>query len=281
MSTTGTSAAPGALRSTSLRTWREPSTASAARGTVVVLVGRGETAEVYERFGRRLAADGYRVVAVGQCRPAPQALAQLLAPLPAPHVVVGSDAGALTAVRVARAGHVDAVVLAGLPTSAGVHGLSWHAELDARTACAAHQQVLAQATRTSMFADASAIAAADLTRPDDAPLGVPLLAVHGAADRISPAEQAVAAYRTLGARQVALVTDGRHDVLNDAAHRTVAATIVQFLERVRLGADLPEIVRDVAAQPLPTTPAVGSGPPSPSAVTGTALAGARPLAAHP
>lgn len=281
MSTTGTSAAPGTLCTTSLRTWHEPPTAHAARGTVVVLVGRGETAEVYERLGRRLAADGYRVVAVGQAQPAPHAVAELLAPLPTPHVVVGSDAGALTAVRVARAGHADAVVLAGMPTSWGVHGLPWQAELDARTTCTAHQRVIAQATRTSLFADATAITTADLTQPDDAPLDVPVLAVHGAADRISPAEQAVAAYRTLGARQVTLVTDGRHDVLNDAAHRTVAATVVQFLERVRLGADLPEVVRDAttpAADPLPVPPAatVGGGAP-----TGAPAAGARPLAAHP
>jgi hypothetical protein len=33
----------------------------AARGTVLVAAGRGETVEVYGRFGRRIAADGYRV----------------------------------------------------------------------------------------------------------------------------------------------------------------------------------------------------------------------------
>ncbi|MBO3094474.1 alpha/beta hydrolase [Cellulomonas dongxiuzhuiae] len=238
------------LRPASLRTWHEPPGA-VVRGTVVVLVGRGETAEVYERFGRRLAADAYRVVAVGEDHPTPHAVAELLAPLPAPHVVVGTDVGALAAVRVARAGHVDAVVLAGLPTSAGVQGLMWQAELDARTACTSHQRVLGQAARSSLFADVTAIVALDLTRPDDAPLDVPVLALHGAADRISPAEQAVAAYRTLGARHVALVADGRHDVLNDAAHRSVAATVVQFLERVRQGRDLPVLVDDVAAAPQP------------------------------
>lgn len=242
---------PSTLRTTSLRTWREPSSGPAARGTVVVLVGRGETAEVYERLGRRLAADGYRVVAVGEDHPAPQTVADLLAPLPAPHVVIGTDVGALAAVRVARAGHAHAVVLAGLPTSAGVHGLAWQDELDARTTCTAHRRVLEQATRSSLFADATALVAADLTRPDDAPLPVPLLALHGAADRISPAEQAVAAYRTLGARQITLVADGRHDVLNDAAHRSVAAAVVQFLERVRRGPDLPAVLADVTGGEAP------------------------------
>jgi hypothetical protein len=39
------------------------------------------------------------------------------------------------------------------------------------------------------------------------------------------------------------IAGGRHDVLNDVTHRTVAATIILFLERLRLGADLPEIAR--------------------------------------
>ena len=223
--------APLALRSATLRTWHEPA-AAAARATLVVLVGRGETAEVYERFGRRLAAAGFRVVAVGQDHPAPAAVGALLAGLPAPHVVVGADAGALAAVRVARAGHADAVVLAGLPTSAGVQGLAWQAELDARTTCPAHRRVLGHATRSSLFADATAIVTADLVRPDDAPLDVPLLALHGGADPVSPVAHAVAAYRVLGARAVEVVADGRHDVLNDVDHAAVATTLLTFLDEL-------------------------------------------------
>lgn len=247
-----------ALRPTSLRTWHEPAPGPAARGTLVVLVGRGETAEVYERLGRRVAADGYRVVAVGEPRPAPQAVTALLATLPAPHVVLGADAGALAAVRVARTGEVDAVVLAGAPTSAGVRGLTWQAELDARTSCREHQDVLRRTTRSSLFADADALVAADLTTPDDAPLPVPTLALHGAEDRISPAEHAVAAYRTLGAHQVTLVAGGRHDVLNDTDHRTVAAALVQFLERVR-HPGLRDVLLDVTA-PAPAPTALAARP---------------------
>ena len=44
-------------------TWWESGSA-ALRGTVVVLPGRGEAPGVYERFGRRLAADSYRVHAL-------------------------------------------------------------------------------------------------------------------------------------------------------------------------------------------------------------------------
>src|SRR5690349_8888672 len=33
----------------------------AARGTVLVAAGRGETSGIYGRFGKRISADGYRV----------------------------------------------------------------------------------------------------------------------------------------------------------------------------------------------------------------------------
>jgi hypothetical protein len=39
------------------------------------------------------------------------------------------------------------------------------------------------------------------------------------------------------------VEGGRHDVLNDVAHRSVAAEIVQFLEWLRAGTRGPVLVR--------------------------------------
>ena len=36
-----------------------------------------------------------------------------------------------------------------------------------------------------------------------------------------------------------MVADGRHDILNDASHRSVAASVVLFLERLRVGAEKP------------------------------------------
>lgn len=249
MTTTAPARANAAATAVTVRTWSEGS-GSPARGTVVLLVGRGETAEVYERLGRRLAADAWRVVALGDDVPAPQTVVDVLADpaLPAPVVLLGVDAGALTAVRVAR--HrpdlVAAVVLAGMPTPGGLWGLPWHAELDARTACPAHRRVLEQAVRHSLFADATTVHAADLA-DEGGPLPVPLVALHGADDRLSPASAAVPRYRALGARHVGLVAGGRHDVLNDVAHRSVTAELVQLLERVRLGADLPAVVVDVTA----------------------------------
>lgn len=228
---TPTTRATPALLAAALRAWT-PRTGVRTAGTVVVLAGRGETAEVYERFGRRLSAEGCRVVAVAERAPHPAAVADLLADLPRPHVLVGADAGALAAVRCARDTPVDGVVLAGLPTSAGEHRMTWHDELDARTGCAEHRRVLELAARTSLFADATALRTGDLAHAGSAPLAVPALAVHGTADRISPHPHAVEAYRALGA-EVLLVPGGRHDVLNDVGHGAVASAVVDFVGRLR------------------------------------------------
>jgi hypothetical protein len=40
--------------------WSEPA-GLARRGTLIVIPGRGEQPGLYERFGRRIAADAYRV----------------------------------------------------------------------------------------------------------------------------------------------------------------------------------------------------------------------------
>lgn len=68
---------------------------------------------------------------------------------------------------------------------------------------------------------------------------MPVLALHGKDDRISPLDQALGAYE--GHANVRTVTfdGGRHDVLNDALHRTAAATVVLFLERLRLSPSCP------------------------------------------
>jgi hypothetical protein len=47
-------------------------------------------------------------------------------------------------------------------------------------------------------------------------------------------------------------------VLNDVTHRTVAATIILFLERLRLGAGLPVIAIRETLSPV-AEPALGQG----------------------
>jgi alpha-beta hydrolase superfamily lysophospholipase len=66
---------------------------------------------------------------------------------------------------------------------------------------------------------------------------VPTLVVHGAGDPVTP----VATVREVFPEaELVTVVGGRHDILNDVSHRSVAATIVLFLERLRLGAPIVE-----------------------------------------
>src|ERR1700743_178812 len=100
--------------------WPEPEGLN-PRGTIIVIPGRGERPDVYERFGRRLSADAYRVHAV--VNPVEdqvvteEPIGSLIAG-PGPLVLAGSDTGALFAAGLVASGRIaaDALVLAGLPT---------------------------------------------------------------------------------------------------------------------------------------------------------------------
>ncbi|GCB52345.1 alpha/beta hydrolase [Streptomyces sp. NL15-2K] len=228
--------------------WDEPE-GLAARGTLIVLAGRGEHGGVYERFGRRLAFDAYRVRALGDPSADPSVLdeaAKLLADesLPGPKVLVGSDSGARYAVRLAaeQDAGVDALILTGLPTAPWTSG-SWEIELQARTACPTHRARLAH---DPDFRRGALDETPDLPDPSLDLVRVPVLALHGTDDTVSPVEKALTAYA--GHPHVRTVTfdGGRHDVLNDASHRTAAATVVLFLERLRLSPDLPTIAEGLA-----------------------------------
>jgi hypothetical protein len=63
----------------------------------------------------------------------------------------------------------------------------------------------------------------------------------GTDDPVSPLPGVRDRYAAATAAELVSITGGRHEVLNDVTHRTVAATIVLFLERLRLGAELPRI----------------------------------------
>ncbi len=220
--------------------WHEPD-GIPPRGTVVVLAGRGETSTVYERFGRRIASDAYRVVAVPD---APDtvvdgAIASILgAPdTVGPIVLVGSDTGTAAVRRLARRhrDQVAAVVLAGLPPSTPT-GRSPEDDVVARTSCPNHRRVLAAHSTRGLFAQPLVAGIA----PGEETLPVPVLALHGGADVLSPVTTAADDYARLGATEVFVVAEGTHDILNDVTHRTVAATVVLFLERVKAGHDLLE-----------------------------------------
>jgi alpha-beta hydrolase superfamily lysophospholipase len=213
----------------------------APRGTLVVLAGRGETPAVYERFGSRLARDAYRVRVLGEAIAdgvADAARALLADPsLVAPVVLVGSDAGAAIALEIAATTAVDAVVVAGLPVRPE------GAVVADRTACPAHAGVLARETGSVP----TAVLPPELLAVAASAVAVPLLALHGDADPVSPVEEAVAVHRTAPHAEIHLVAGGRHDVLNDVTHRSVAATVVLFLERVRASAGAAPIVERLDA----------------------------------
>ncbi|WP_329129917.1 alpha/beta hydrolase [Streptomyces sp. NBC_01476] len=217
------------------------------RGTVVLLPGRGEHPGVYERLGRRLAADAY-VVQVLDADPgaSPAGIAAAVdavaADTPAPLILAGSDTGALHALAAAgrTSAPPDALLLAGVPGdgawSPAAGSPPWDGELEARTACPTHRGRLGADPRFAQGAlavpvPAELAAAAEAALA--APPAVPVLLLHGAADPVSPPEVARALAARLPGSTLATVTDGRHDTFNDIQHRSVAALIVQWLERLR------------------------------------------------
>jgi pimeloyl-ACP methyl ester carboxylesterase len=242
--------------------WDEPSGLN-PRGTVIVLPGRGERPEVYERFGRRLAADAYRVRAVASPAEDPVLAEEQVRSLldgPGPVVLAGSDTGALVAVALVASGQLPeaaALVLAGLPAgpdtepaagseprarpeaSAGCTD-SWQAELEARTACPTHRGRLAgDVLRRGALSEP--VPEGWTERADLKAVAVPVLGLHGAADPVSPLAAAREKYAAAPHAELVSITDGRHDAFNDITHRTAAAVIVLFLERLRNGAGLAPI----------------------------------------
>jgi alpha-beta hydrolase superfamily lysophospholipase len=232
--------------------WNEPE-GIAPRGTVIIAAGRGESTAAYGRFGRRIAADGYRVRALDDVTVDLQAslarAGKLLVDdsLPGPKVIAGSDTGALFALALAgrAAPGLDGVILAGLPVpeQAGVDLIGWPAEVEARTACPNHQRVLGEGAALPGALFSAPIPTELIEFAGIGAGGLPALGVHGGADVISPLSRVRDRYPTGAAASLVTIEGGRHDVLNDVTHRTVAALVVLFLERLRIGADLPLIAQ--------------------------------------
>jgi alpha-beta hydrolase superfamily lysophospholipase len=61
-------------------------------------------------------------------------------------------------------------------------------------------------------------------------LAVPTLALHGSADVIAPAGAVRAYAEEVEPLQLREFVAGRHDILNESAHREVAAAIVEFID---------------------------------------------------
>ncbi|MFD6059813.1 alpha/beta hydrolase [Rhodococcus wratislaviensis] len=214
------------------------------RGTLVVLPGRGERPLVYERFARRLAADGYRVRIVGEDAHA-DAQAQLDSPSAmSPRILVGIDVGALRALHLVQDSGLEAnaVILVGLPTGDDAGAQSWDDEIGARASCP---------TQQARLNDPNLLTPGQLTadripeelRTVTLRTGLPVLALHGVDDAVSPLSNARARYAESPNVRLLSVAQGRHDVLNSLNHRTVAASVVLFLESLKIGSELPDLIR--------------------------------------
>ncbi|MFF3409196.1 alpha/beta hydrolase [Streptomyces sp. NPDC002742] len=231
------------------------------RGTVLVVPGRGETRATYTRFGRRIAADAYRVRVIdapvldaGDPDASLSGLADRLAAAVEgtaaedgavrPLVLVGADSGAAAlAALVGRTGTVppwrpDALVLAGLPgpsaeSGTGVDG--WDDELDVRTSCPTHRGVLTEDAHVRRGSLGDAVPQAVLTAAYDSRTVLPTLFLAGDADPLADHEALARAAKSLPRARLSVVHGAHHDVLNDLQHRSVAAEVVAFLEALRGG----------------------------------------------
>lgn len=239
------------------------------RGTVLVVPGRGEGNATYQRFGRRLAADSYRVRVLSAPVIAEDDLAGSLERFAAqltgavtgtgaggpvrPLVLAGSDTGAaalaaLAAWSVTRPGTLaapwwpQALVLAGLPGYAAHQPGSWDDELDARTHCSVHRRVLSDdlSVRRGTLAAAAPRALLDAAYGSTADL--PQLLLIGDADPLADRGALARAAKSLPAARLVVVHGAHHDVLNDLQHRSVAAEVVNFLEALRNEPSLEPIV---------------------------------------
>ncbi|MGW3666660.1 alpha/beta hydrolase [Streptomyces sp. NPDC005141] len=226
------------------------------RGTVIVVPGRGETRSAYARFGRRLAADAYRVRVID-----PPALdaenpavsltgfaAELAAAVDGtvsedgvvrPLVLVGADSGAaalaalLGRAETSPAPRPDALVLAGLPGPSGSIGAvadTWDHELDVRTSCPAHRGILTQDPQVRRGSLDDAIPDAVLGAAYDSEALPPTLLLVGDSDPLADHEALARVAKSLPQARLSAVHGAHHDVLNDLQHRSVAAEVVTFLE---------------------------------------------------
>jgi len=230
---------------------------TASRGRFVILQGRGDDASYYERLGRRISSDGYTAYVPLETVKTTHDAADLWNDLtqgwhretPIIALTVDSSAGYFThAVSNSLLNLVpDALVLTGIALQNDAtsryasHGTD---ELALRSACPIHRAVVKAAVGTGQLL-ASDIEPIDPTPPivPAHTVGVlPSLIIHGSNDDISPVEQVRSTLHDWTKAELVSVHNGLHDVLNDVNHRTVSGEIIAFAERLRLGADAPNIV---------------------------------------
>jgi pimeloyl-ACP methyl ester carboxylesterase len=238
------------------------------RGTVLVAPGRGETSATYGRFGRRIAADSYRVRVLPALPPAgtadaavrqfedalSRALDGIDGDVVRPLVLVGADISAATLAALvanetpAAAWWPDALVLGGLPGYGG-HDIAgdWESELDARSHCPVHRGVLSGDATFERGVLTAPVDEALLDLAYGSTSARPQLLLVGDADPLADRELLTRAAKALPAAGLSVVHGAHHDVLNDLQHRSVAAAVVTFLEMVKGGRPLQPIVASESA----------------------------------
>jgi len=240
------------------------------RGTVLVVPGRGEGEATYQRFGRRLAADSYRVrvlrapvIAEDDLAGSLERFAARLAGAAAgtgadgpvrPLVLAGSDTGAaaLAALVAWSATQLtapldaswwpQALVLAGLPGYTAHQPGGWDDELDVRTHCSVHRGVLSDDPSVRRGTLSAAVPRALLDAAYASTADLPQLLLVGGADPLADRDALARVAKALPAARLVVVHGAHHDVLNDLQHRSVAAEIVTFLEALRNEPSLEPIV---------------------------------------
>jgi hypothetical protein len=228
------------------------SPAKQSRGLFVVLPGRGDVASHYIRLGERLSFDGYTVVVPEAPVTGIDVAVELWTSATSDSVrypisiLIGVDVAAGFAASAVAEGLLSptALVLAGAVTAAAPTSPTTDpsTEIQLRTSCPVHREVLATSSATPFF-DGGAIVTS--WPAPDAPVSIAALIVHGAEDRLAPVEDVVDQTAQWPNRTVVTVVGGVHDVLNDIHHRTIAAELISFAERLRVDPTGPEILTRV------------------------------------
>ena len=215
--------------------------AGTPRGSFIVLPGRGDTPSSYERLTNRITVDGYAVLVLDRASD-PESLRAVirdaLAELSAPVVLLAADTSAAIA-AIALAAPIEGLaglVIAGAATTdTSTDVATLDDEIALRTACPVHTRVLSSGLSELAFgAGSDTWGARWVAAP--AAVQLPSLVIHGGNDSIAALDEVAAATSAWPNRELAVVSGGVHDVLNDVHHRSVAAALVQFAERLRLSA---------------------------------------------
>ncbi|WP_264763353.1 alpha/beta hydrolase [Frankia gtarii] len=180
------------------RYWPSGDTTRRAGATVVLLPGRGESAEIFENLAFRLALDGYQVTFLDHGQDTVLALGEAREP-DLPFVLLGSDSGALRALVGAASPAVrpDALILVDLPLL--------------------HRPVAGEHPGEPI----------PRSLPD-----LPILLLHGEDDPVTPFPLVRMATRTARRARLAALPGGR-GVLSGSGRRAAGAHILLFLEGLR------------------------------------------------